>query len=96
MRRRALVSLIAAGVALAGCSPLGCEVSQDKLAQLKLGMSRDEASSLLGCPGKQVSQNGSFATVEWSGPQTLSLSRFYVVFLDGRVYTTATEKRGGF
>lgn len=93
MRRTVVIA--AAGV-LAGCSSMSCGASQEKLGQLKLGMSRDEAGALMGCPGKQVSENGSYVTVEWSGPDSLLMSRTYVVFLSGRVFTYSIENRGGF
>lgn len=85
---------------LAGCSSMSCGADQQKLAQLHPGMSRDEASAVMGCGGNLVSESGKkpgrFATVEWSGPGSLLFSRTYVVFLDGELYTFSTQKRGGF
>ena len=87
-------------VSATGCASMGCGADQAKVAQLKPGMSRDETSTLMGCPGKLVSDSGTapgkFTTVEWSGPDSLLFSRTYVVFLDDRIYTFSTEKRGGF
>lgn len=85
---------------LAGCSAISCGANDEKLAKLKPGMSREEASGLMGCSGKLVSENnkspGKFSTIEWSGPDSLLMSRTYVVFLDDRVYTYSVERRGGF
>ena len=85
---------------LAGCSSTSCGANEQKLAQLKPGMSHSDASAVMGCSGKLVSESGNapgkYTTIEWSGPDSLLLSRTYVVFLDDRLYTYTTEKRGGF
>ncbi len=79
---------------------MSCGADQQKLAQLKLGMTRSESSAVMGCSGKLVSESGSasgkYTMIEWSGPDSLFFSRTYVVFLDDRLYTYTTEKRGGF
>ena len=85
---------------LAGCSSMSCGADQQKLAQLKPGMSHGEANAVMGCSGKLVSESGrppgKYTTFEWSGPESLLFSRTYVVFLDDRLYTSTTEKRGGY
>jgi hypothetical protein len=99
MTVRQLIALAAAGI-LAGCSSTSCGADHDKLARLKPGMSREDANALMGCPGIQVSESGAspgrFTTVEWNGPDSLQLSRIYVVFLDGSLYTYSTQRRGGY
>jgi|SRR5579885_1964035 hypothetical protein len=96
----AAAGLIGMGLSLAACSSMSCGADEQKLAQLKPGLSRADAAALMGCPGKLVGESGSspgrFSTVEWSGPGSLLFARTYVVFLDDRLYTYSTEKRGGF
>ncbi len=98
MLHRPLV--IFAATLLAGCSSLTCGANSHRLMQLRAGMSRDEASAVMGCSGKLVSETpdaaGRFATVEWSGPDSLLFSRTYLVFVDGKLSTYSTERRGGF
>ena len=95
-----LAGTIAAAFWLAGCSSMSCGADEQKLAQLKPGLSREQTASLMGCSGKLVHESGAtpgrFSTVEWSGPGSLMFGRTYVVFLDDKLYTYSTEKRGGF
>ncbi len=87
-------------IALAGCTSMSCGTDDEKLARLKPGMTRDEMSTMLGCPGTPVSESGKspgrFTTVVWNGPGSLAMARTYVVFLDDRLYNYTIEKRGGF
>ena len=94
---RVRVLIVCVASLLGGCTSLSCGANTQKLAHLHPGMSRDETSALMGCMGKPVGGSADrFATVEWSGPGSLLFSRTYVVFLDDKLFTVSTEKRGGY
>ena len=95
-----LIFVLLCLAASAGCSSLSCGADQRKLAQLREGMSYQEVSQLMGCPGENVSKHGldanEFATMEWAGPDSLLFSRTHVVFYDRKLFSVMTYKRGGF
>jgi len=87
---------IAACLSLSACA-ITCGADSQKLASLRRGMTYEEASRVMGCPGTTVSKygprTGDYATVEWTGPGTL-FSRTQVDFLDGKLLSYTTESRG--
>ena len=84
----------------AGCSSLSCGADQRKLANLRSGMTHDEVSRLMGCSGRLVRgdgfEPGTYATVDWDGPDSLLFTRTHVLFLGDRLQSYATDARGGF
>jgi hypothetical protein len=80
-----------------GCA-LTCSANDHKLAQLQRGMSYDEASRVMGCPGEVVSEytptTGDYVTVEYSGPTSLFM-RTRLDFMQGRLLYYTTEPRAG-
>jgi hypothetical protein len=91
------------GLALASVLPtsgcaLTCSANDQKLAQLQRGMSYDEASRVMGCPGEVVSEytptTGDYATVEYNGPSSLFM-RTRLDFMQGRLLYYTTESRAG-
>ena len=90
------VALLTAGALLAACAS-DCGASADKLAQLRRGMTYQEATSVMGCEGKQASlaapDSGSLATVEWDGPEFHLSRRTQLDFLDGRLLSFTTGQR---
>ncbi len=92
--------VVAAAALLAGGCASNCSATSEKLAHLRRGMSQHEATAVMGCEGRQVSQGSSAAgeltTVEWDGP-TFRLSRnTQLDFRDGRLLSFTTGRRGGF
>src|SRR5262245_32956144 len=82
------------------CSSLSCGADQYKLAELREGMTYEEVSKLMGCPGNRISEHGlepdEYATIEWAGPDSLLFSRTHVVFFDRKLTSVMTYARGGF
>lgn len=93
-----LLLVLAAGASTTGCAS-SCGASADKLASLKRGMTYDEAKTVMGCPGSQVTPNGpdtaEVSTVEWDGPARGSVSRTQLDFRDGRLLSYTSDNRGG-
>jgi hypothetical protein len=90
--------LVAVGsMSLSACA-LTCGARADKLAALQRGMSYDEATRVMGCSGTVVSRlapaNGTYSTVEWNGPKDYFFTRTQLDFLDGRLLSYTTDKRG--
>jgi hypothetical protein len=80
-----------------GCA-VGCGATSNKLASLRRGMSYDEASAVMGCPGMLLTDrdpaSGEFAIVEWSGPDSRVFSWTQIDFLDGKLLSYSTGRRG--
>jgi hypothetical protein len=101
MNRMARVATMAAGLACmftqGGCA-VGCGATSDRLASLRRGMSYDEASAVMGCPGTLLTNpdpaGGAFAIVEWSGPDSRVFSWTQLDFLDGKLLSYSTGRRG--
>ena len=96
MKALPLVSLLlvlAAAASTTGCAS-SCSATPDKLAALKRGMSYDEATGVMGCPGTQVTHDD-ISTVEWNGPDRGVVSRTQLDFRDGHLLSFTTGNRGG-
>jgi hypothetical protein len=93
-----LLLVLAAGASTAGCAS-SCIARSDKLASLKRGMTYDEATAAMGCPGTQVSarapDQASVTSVEWDGPVQRVGTRTQLDFRDGRLLSYTTDNRGG-
>ena len=90
---------LAIGLAsVSGCATR-CGASDSRLAALQRGMSYEETSRIMRCPGMPVTQQGplaaGFAIVEWDGPGSSFLSRTRIEFLEGKLLSYSTEYRGG-
>ncbi|MEI6201713.1 MAG: hypothetical protein WCP68_07160, partial [Enhydrobacter sp.] len=82
-----LLLVLAATASTTGCAS-SCSATPDKLAALKRGMSYDEATAVMGCPGTQVGTqvtHDDLSTVEWDGPDRGVVSRTQLDFRDGRL-----------
>jgi hypothetical protein len=96
---RIVVGLAAlAGIfAQGGCSS-SCGPTSDRLAALRRGMSYDEASAVMGCPGTVLTADnpasGTFSTVEWKGPATRLFGWTQLDFLDGKLLSYSTGLHG--
>jgi hypothetical protein len=93
-RSLASVLLMVSG---SGCA-MQCGATPEKLAKLQRGMSYEETSGIMGCPGTTVSEFGStagdYSTVEWNGPDSALFIRTRIDFLDGKLLSYTTETRG--
>ena len=94
-----LILFLAAASSTAGCAS-SCSANVEKLAALKRGMSYDEATGVMGCPGTQVGtpvthDPSDVSTVEWDGPDRGMVSRTQLDFRDGRLLSFTTGNRGG-
>ncbi len=94
----ALTGLAVVGATfLPGCA-ITCSASANKLAALRRGMTYDEATRVMGCPGAVVTERGpanaDYAIVEWNGPDSVFFSRTRINFQDGKLLSYITEKRG--
>ncbi len=92
-----LLLVLAATASTTGCAS-SCSATPDKLAALKRGMSYDEATAVMGCPGTQVGTqvtHDDLSTVEWDGPDRGVVSRTQLDFRDGRLLSFTTGNRGG-
>ncbi len=101
MKRLAPASLLlvlAAALSTTGCAS-SCSANADKLAALKRGMSYEDATQVIGCPGTQVgtqvAQTADTSTVEWNGPNRGAVSRTQLDFRDGHLVSFTTGNRGG-
>lgn len=92
------VLTIASSVLVSGCA-VQCGSNPEKLAALRRGMSYEETTRIMGCPGSLVStyapDSGEASTVEWDGPGSVFFMRTQIDFLDGRLLFFTTEPRGG-
>ncbi len=88
-----LLLVLAAASSTAGCAS-SCSATADKLAALQRGMSYDEATHVMGCPGTPVTHDD-VSTVEWSGPERGMVSRTQLDFRDGHLLSFTTGNRGG-
>jgi hypothetical protein len=101
MRRSTVLrlSLLATGGVLAAGCASACSTTSTKLAQLRRGMTYDEAARVIGCTGRQVSgasvASGVFATVEWNGPGPALFTDTQADFRDGRLLSFTTGRRYG-
>lgn len=77
---------------------VACQANAEKLASLRRGMSYDETAQVMGCLGKVVTQSspdsGDYAIVEWDGPGSMLFTRTRIGFLDGKLLSFTTDKRG--
>jgi hypothetical protein len=90
-----LLLVLAAAASTTGCAS-SCSASAEKLANLKRGMTYDEATGVMGCAGTQVTHDPSdVSTVEWDGPDRGVVSRTQLDFRDGRLLSFTTGNRGG-
>jgi hypothetical protein len=101
MKRLAPASLLlvlAAASSTTGCAS-SCSANAHKLAALKRGMSYEDATQVMGCPGTQVgtpvTQTSDVSTVEWNGPGPGVVSRTQLDFRDGHLLSFTTGNRGG-
>jgi hypothetical protein len=98
MKRVIAVTLGLASISLVSGCALSCAANDQKLAQLQRGMSYDEASRIMGCPGSVVSEytptTGDYATVEYNEPSSLFM-RTRLDFMQGRLVYYTTESRAG-
>ncbi|MBL6653771.1 MAG: hypothetical protein ISP49_19405 [Reyranella sp.] len=95
----ALVAITAASaiiLATSGCA-IQCGATAEKLAALRRGMSYDNASEIMGCPGRLVTglapSSGGYSIVEWNGPSSL-FKRTQLDFMGGELLSYTTENRG--
>ena len=92
-----LLLILASSASVSGCAMTG-SASNDKLAALHRGMSYDEAVEVMGSPGVIVTAHGpntaDYAIVEWNGPDSPFFTRTRLDFLDGKLLSYTTEKRG--
>ncbi len=102
MRKGLLLStlgflILASSASIQGCA-MTCNASSDKLAALRRGMTYDETVQVMRCPGAIVTAHGpnmaDYAIVEWNGPDSPFFSRTRLNFLDGKLLSYVTEKRG--
>jgi len=95
--RPTTVLLVAGSAMVAGCTAQ-CGATPQRLAKLQRGMSYEETSNIMGCPGSTVSAYGpgsaDYATVEWNGPDSALVMRTRIDFLDGKLLSYTTEARG--
>jgi hypothetical protein len=91
------LAVLADAMALPGCA-LNCGATTDKLANLRRGMNYDEVKQVMGCAGMAVTEYGpataDYASVEWNGPESMVFSRTRLDFLDGKLLSYTTERRG--
>jgi hypothetical protein len=102
MRWLVPAAAVVAGLSIAALGPgcaTTCAANPDKLAALRRGMTYDETVRIMGCEGKGVTdqgpRSGNFSIVEWDGPESLLFTRTQIDFLEGRLLSYTTSKRGG-
>jgi hypothetical protein len=101
MRYRALCGAAVAAAAmldLSGCAT-ACTANVDKLASLQRGMSYQEATRIMGCPGRPVAREGSdpgVQSIEWEGPGPNLFMSTELDFLDDKLLYYTTRSRSGF
>ncbi len=75
-----------------------CGANADKLALLHRDMTYAQTAEIMGCPGRLVTrrgpESGDYTTVEWNGPDSLLFKRTRIDFLDGKLLSYTTERRG--
>jgi hypothetical protein len=95
--RFALFASLVGTLAQGGCA-VSCGATADRLAALRRGMSYDEASAIMGCPGTLLTARdpagAEFAIVEWSGPDSRVFSWTQIDFIDGKLLSYSTGRRG--
>jgi hypothetical protein len=94
-RMASSAAVIAASSLAAGCAST-CGANADKLGALQRGMSSQQASAIMGCPGSTLSlpDNDGITTLEWTGPGSL-LTVTDLDFRDDRLlYYTSRSKYG--
>ncbi|MBN9090416.1 MAG: hypothetical protein J0J01_26180 [Reyranella sp.] len=89
--------VLGSSVSVSGCATT-CSASADKLAALRRGMTYDETVQVMRCPGTVVTARGpstaDYAIVEWNGPDSPFFTRTRLDFLDGKLLSYTTERRG--
>jgi hypothetical protein len=85
------------GLAQGGCAS-SCGATADRLAALRRGMSYEQAAAVMGCPGVVLTDHppasGDFAIVEWNGPQSWVFGWTQIDFIDGKLLSYSTGRRG--
>ncbi len=94
-----LMGLVVLGgsMSLSACAGT-CGANADKLALLHRDMTYAQTAEIMGCPGRLVTrrgpESGDYTTVEWNGPDSLLFKRTRIDFLDGKLLSYTTERRG--
>jgi hypothetical protein len=92
-----MFGVLIGALALGGCA-VSCGATSDRLASLRRGMSYDEAAAIMGCPGSLLTDRspttGEFSIVEWSGPDSRVFSWTQIDFIDGKLLSYSTGRRG--
>ena len=93
-----LASLVGGGsMSLSACA-LGCGATEQKLASLRPGMTYDETTQIMGCPGSLTTGHSpnkvDYAIVEWDGPKDPFFTRTRLHFQDAKLLSYVIEKRG--
>jgi hypothetical protein len=96
----AAVGLALAALSLtSGCAST-CSANDQKLGQLQRGMSYDEATRVMGCPGSVVADfgpaSGDYTAVEYNGPTSPLFMRTRLDFMQGKLLYYSTDSRFGF
>ena len=93
----AIASSVTACMVVSACA-IQCGANPQKLASLQRGMTYEETSRIMGCPGQlvvgQSPASGDYSTVEWNGPESVFFKRTRIAFLDGKLLYYTTENRG--
>ena len=95
-RRMLCGTAMTAAIALvAGCAST-CGANADKLAALQRGMSAQQASAVMGCPGSILPPGDSdgVTTLEWTGPGSFMTATDLDFRDDKLLYYTAHSKFG--
>jgi hypothetical protein len=89
-------AVAATSAAVAGCAS-SCGANADKLARLQRGMSAEQASAIMGCPGSTLAarDGDGLTTMEWRGPGSLFIASD-LDFRDDRLLYYTTRSKLGF
>ncbi|MCA0302601.1 MAG: hypothetical protein LCH95_09345 [Proteobacteria bacterium] len=86
---------VASALAVAACSTT-CTATNDKLANLRRGMTAAEATQVMGCSGQPVAPatpGEGFSSLAWQGPGTVA-TETQLDFEAGRLLWYVTVPRG--
>lgn len=91
------MAMVVACAILAGCEQI-CGASEQKLTALRRGMTYEETSQIMGCSGVVTAgmraDHTGYGAVEYDGPRDYIFTRTRLDFMDGRLLSYTTEKRG--
>jgi hypothetical protein len=94
----AITSSFTACTVVSACA-VQCGANPQKLASLQRGMTYEETSRIMGCPGQLVAgqspASGDYSVLEWGGPDSILFKRTRIDFLEGKLLYYTTENRGG-